>query len=266
VLRTDKRGTFHGTLGPGHRSPAIFFDQIAPLVALGLFQRGQLRGCIRAILEAINTIRRCQLCIGARSCIRCHSCCSSAGYPTTPGKADHHGSNDASRAGPEPNSLGWLVVLPASPMARYSPFSSPGRPCQTRNACLRVIPDHAFAHTRKRRNLPIRRSTLLRRERDLDVPRFGREVRSRISRPHMALSWASPTEPIERRTPASWQRRPNSIELYCTCCGIRPAILWPTKAPARVDPSVRSSGTPTSATIRTAPRSRQGGWQPCGCG
>jgi hypothetical protein len=32
---------------------------------------------------------------------------------------------------------------------------------------------------------------------------------------HMALSYASPTEPIEGRTPASRQRRPNSIEVYC---------------------------------------------------
>ena len=32
---------------------------------------------------------------------------------------------------------------------------------------------------------------------------------------HMALSYASPTEPIEGRTPASRQRWPNSIELYC---------------------------------------------------
>src|ERR1700693_2724766 len=32
---------------------------------------------------------------------------------------------------------------------------------------------------------------------------------------HMALSYASPTEPIEGRTPASRQRRPNSIEAYC---------------------------------------------------
>src|SRR5689334_20565530 len=31
---------------------------------------------------------------------------------------------------------------------------------------------------------------------------------------HMALSYASPTEPIEGRTPASRQRWPNSIELY----------------------------------------------------
>ena len=30
----------------------------------------------------------------------------------------------------------------------------------------------------------------------------------------MALSYASPTEPIEGRTPASRQRRPNSIEVY----------------------------------------------------
>ena len=30
----------------------------------------------------------------------------------------------------------------------------------------------------------------------------------------MALSYASPTEPIEGRTPASRQRWPNSIELY----------------------------------------------------
>src|SRR3954466_7416379 len=32
---------------------------------------------------------------------------------------------------------------------------------------------------------------------------------------HMALSYASPTEPIEGRTPASRQRRPNSNEVYC---------------------------------------------------
>jgi hypothetical protein len=32
---------------------------------------------------------------------------------------------------------------------------------------------------------------------------------------HMALSYASPTEPIEGRTPASRQRLPNSIEVYC---------------------------------------------------
>ena len=32
---------------------------------------------------------------------------------------------------------------------------------------------------------------------------------------HMALSYASPTEPIEGRTPASRQRWPNSIEVYC---------------------------------------------------
>jgi hypothetical protein len=31
---------------------------------------------------------------------------------------------------------------------------------------------------------------------------------------HMALSYASPTEPIDGRTPASRQRRPNSIEVY----------------------------------------------------
>src|SRR5215472_5591424 len=31
---------------------------------------------------------------------------------------------------------------------------------------------------------------------------------------HMALSYASPTEPIEGRTPASRQRWPNSIEVY----------------------------------------------------
>jgi hypothetical protein len=30
----------------------------------------------------------------------------------------------------------------------------------------------------------------------------------------MALSYASPTEPIEGRTSASRQRRPNSIEVY----------------------------------------------------
>ena len=41
----------------GHRSPASFFDQIAPLVSLGLFQRGQLRGRIGTILESVNTIR-----------------------------------------------------------------------------------------------------------------------------------------------------------------------------------------------------------------
>ena len=32
---------------------------------------------------------------------------------------------------------------------------------------------------------------------------------------HMALSYASPTEPIDGRTPASRQRWPNSIEVYC---------------------------------------------------
>jgi hypothetical protein len=31
---------------------------------------------------------------------------------------------------------------------------------------------------------------------------------------HMALSYASPTEPIEGRTPASRQRWPNSIDVY----------------------------------------------------
>jgi hypothetical protein len=37
------------------------------------------------------------------------------------------------------------------------------------------------------------------------------------------------------------------------------------EAPAR-GLSKRSLGTPTSATMRTTPRSRQGGWQPCGSG
>ena len=32
---------------------------------------------------------------------------------------------------------------------------------------------------------------------------------------HMALSYASPTDPIEGRTPASRQRWPNPIEVYC---------------------------------------------------
>src|SRR6516164_6603481 len=32
---------------------------------------------------------------------------------------------------------------------------------------------------------------------------------------HIALSYASPTEPIEGRTPASRQRWPNAIEVYC---------------------------------------------------
>ena len=31
----------------------------------------------------------------------------------------------------------------------------------------------------------------------------------------ITLSWASPTEPIEGRTPASRHRLPNSIEVYC---------------------------------------------------
>ena len=33
LLSADKRGAFHGIFGPGHRSPAIFFDQVAPLVS-----------------------------------------------------------------------------------------------------------------------------------------------------------------------------------------------------------------------------------------
>ena len=32
---------------------------------------------------------------------------------------------------------------------------------------------------------------------------------------HIALLYASPTEPIDGRTLASRQRRPNSIEVYC---------------------------------------------------
>src|SRR5437764_779764 len=40
---------------------------------------------------------------------------------------------------------------------------------------------------------------------------------------HMALSYASPTEPIEGRTPASRQRWPNSIELYWLDSNGRPS-------------------------------------------
>jgi hypothetical protein len=44
---------------------------------------------------------------------------------------------------------------------------------------------------------------------------------------HMALSYASPTEPIEGRTPASRQRWPNSIELYwADSSGRRNRIWW----------------------------------------
>ncbi len=39
--------------------------------------------------------------------------------------------------------------------------------------------------------------------------------RCRFKLSHMALSYASPTEPIEGRTPASRQRWPNSIDVYC---------------------------------------------------
>ena len=44
----------------------------------------------------------------------------------------------------------------------------------------------------------------------------SRSSHSRVAKKlsHMALSYASPTEPIEGRTPASRQRWPNSIEVY----------------------------------------------------
>jgi hypothetical protein len=46
---------------------------------------------------------------------------------------------------------------------------------------------------------------------------------------HIALSYASPTEPIEGRTPASRQRRPNSIDVYwVNSSGRRNTMLcWP---------------------------------------
>jgi AraC-like DNA-binding protein len=46
--------------------------------------------------------------------------------------------------------------------------------------------------------------------------RRGRSSHSSVAKKlsHMALSYASPTEPIEGRTPASRQRRPNSIDVY----------------------------------------------------
>ena len=118
LLSADKRSAFHGIFAPGHRSPATFLDQIAPIVTLGLFQRGKLDGRIGPTLETMNTICRCQLCAGPGSCVRCHFCCSPAGHPSTPGEAEHHGSNDATRARPEPAPLGWSVILPASPKAR----------------------------------------------------------------------------------------------------------------------------------------------------
>jgi hypothetical protein len=47
-------------------------DQIAALVALGLFQRGKLRDSIRATLEAADAVRRCQVCAGPIGSVRSH--------------------------------------------------------------------------------------------------------------------------------------------------------------------------------------------------
>ena len=65
-------------------------------------------------------------------------------------------------------------------------------------------------------------------EREGGIARFGlclepaamRSSHSSVAKKlsHMALSYASPTEPIEGRTPASRQRWPNSIEVYCEPC------------------------------------------------
>jgi hypothetical protein len=43
-------------------------------------------------------------------------------------------------------------------------------------------------------------------------PSRGNERAKKLS--HMALSYASPIEPMEGRTPASRTRRPNAIEVY----------------------------------------------------